>query len=190
MPERLPPGWWVKNSDGSFSGPPVRPDQDTDFSDVDGDDEEDEEDIEEGNGLDIRPDSPGWEDMEPDTENLSVQCLLCPDLATSATLMLEHCKTTHNFDFLAAIERQKLSYFSTIMYINYIRRNLLSGTPDPTIVHDTRIFDSEELLKPVLENDAFLFTLDEVVDPLEEGDDEMQEVVGAGLLEDGKAAGA
>ena len=155
MPE-LPPGWWVTNSSGSYAGPPP-------IQDDDGDQEADANADNNEGGLDIRPDSPGWEDVEPDTEALSVQCLLCSQQFPSAPLMLNHCKSLHGFDFLAVVKQQGLDFYATIKYINFIRLNVQNGLTNPTQFSDPSGFASDELAKPVMEDDALLFTLDEVV---------------------------
>jgi len=84
----LPSGWRVSNSSGSWSAPAY---DDERFGDDDRDDDT-------PNDGDLGPDSPGWEDMEDDTETLSIKCLLCPDLFASAQAMLDHCKAEHQFD--------------------------------------------------------------------------------------------
>lgn len=81
----LPHGWRIHNKEGDVSGPPV-PDHDSE----DGESED----------LDIKPDSEGWEDLEDDTEALAIKCLLCSDYFPLADHMIDHCKTTHDFDFL------------------------------------------------------------------------------------------
>src|ERR1700759_4194558 len=146
----LPPGWWVKNSSGSYSGPPV-----LDLN-QNGLGEPGMEDENEGNaegGLDIAPDSPGWEDVEPDTEALEIQCLLCSEKHPSASTMLEHCKSTHDFEFLETVKGQSMDFYTTIKYINLIRRNVQAGLADPTRLSDISTLDADELLKPTMEND-------------------------------------
>lgn len=95
MPE-LPHGWRVRNSAGEVKGPPpVRDDSDSEVSEYG----------EDGQPLDIRPDSPGWEDVEDDTEALNIKCLLCDANFPGAKAMLHHCTEAHSFDFLA-VQRQ------------------------------------------------------------------------------------
>lgn len=162
----LPPGWWVKNNEGSFSGPPPieEPDEQDDEDDIIDDRGGNESDSapEEEMGLDIRPDSPGWEDMEADTEDLKIQCLLCADQFPSSQVMLEHCRAGHGFDFVNVVKQHRLDFYSTIKYINLIRSRVQQGQSQPA-EFDPRSIASEELAKPVLENDALLFTLDDVL---------------------------
>lgn len=162
----LPPGWWVKNSDGSFNGPPPieEPGDDHDEDDMieDNDNRDSDSAPEEDMGLDIRPDSPGWEDMEADTEDLKIQCLLCAEQSGSSQAMIDHCQAVHGFDFISVVKQQRLDFFTTIKYINLIRTRVRQGKSDPTCF-DASALQSEELAKPVLENDALLFTLDDVI---------------------------
>ncbi|KAK3707140.1 hypothetical protein LTR37_012309 [Vermiconidia calcicola] len=183
----LPPGWWVKNSSGSYTGPPAFRETTEDMDSDSDKDNNDKDDI-----LDIRPDSPGWEDLEADTENLSYQCLLCPDLFPSATLMLVHCNEAHNFNFVAKVKEQTLDFYSTIKYVNFIRQNVLNKgmtTEDATRVPAEGGFDGDEWMKPVLEGDALLFTLDEVVQFEDDAGDGKNGVDGMEGVDDGAGAG-
>lgn len=150
MPE-LPPGWRISNSTGDFAGRPRA----EDIDDGDSDDE--------AQGLDIQPDSPGWEDMEDDSEALDFKCLLCDDVSKSGPKMLDHCKTAHNFDFLAIRQQHNLDFYSTIKLINYIRLSVsnVGSTPD---VSNPSAWAGDEFMHPTLENDALLFSLDELID--------------------------
>ncbi len=155
----LPPGWRVKNANGSFTGPPPIEDLNIDSAS----DEDEGQNPSENGGLDIRPDSPGWEDVEADTEAVSVQCLLCAENFSSPQVMLEHCESKHSFDFVATVKTAGLDFYKTIKYVNFIRMNVADASANPTVL-DAATLDSDALLKPVLENDALLFSLDEVID--------------------------
>ncbi len=176
---KLPPGWWIKNSEGSFAGPPPLPEDDPpEYASEDGDHEKDQDTIGDENALDIRPDSPGWEDMEPDTENFSVQCLLCSQQFPSPATMLDHCKDKHTFDFVGVVQFEGLDFYKTIKYVNSIRSRVRDGVATPTHI-DSVSLDSDDLLKPTLENDALLFSLDDVIN-FEAEDESMEGVSGDG----------
>lgn len=51
--------------------------------------------------LNVREDSEGWNDVEEDTEEFSVQCLFCSESSTSLAQALGHMKTGHDFDLVA-----------------------------------------------------------------------------------------
>jgi hypothetical protein len=85
----------MRNSDADVSGPPI-PDNESEGSDV--------------SDIDIKPDSEGWEDLEEDTEEVAIQCLLCDQkFAKVQTMVKDHCKASHNFDLLEV--RQKLGMY-------------------------------------------------------------------------------
>jgi hypothetical protein len=157
---QLPPGWWVKNAQGSFEGPP--PLEDLRIRNA-AEDEDTDDEMADGDGLDIQPDSPGWEDMESDTETVAIQCLLCDQQFPAPTRMLRHCKHEHGFDFVAVVNEHKLDFYKAIKYINLIRSRVKSSVQQPESL-EANALDSDDLLKPVLENDALLFSLDDVID--------------------------
>lgn len=157
----LPPGWHVSNSEGSFHGPPL-------FEDGGGADdiEDDNSGSEMDQDLDIRPDSPGWEDVEPseDVEALHVNCLICDEIFNDAGVMLDHCRSEHSFDFLEIRRLHNLDFYSTIKLINYIRTEVKDGRPpDIPDLADASLWADERYLQPVMDEDALLFSLDDLV---------------------------
>lgn len=152
----LPVGWTVSNKDGAQAGPVRRP-----SPDLNGDDSASEGDDQ---GLDIAPDSPGWEDIEADEdEDLSVKCLLCGDVFPQPRPMLDHCAATHGLDLLGVVKRHSLDFYGTIKLVNYVRGSASAGVR----VVDTSspdLWEDERFLQPVLENDALLFSLDELIE--------------------------
>ena len=168
--QSLPTGWRVSNSSGSYSGPAKRDES----TESDGDESSGEDDsIANSNedvdnlGLDIRPDSPGWEDAEPDDEEpVHIKCLFCSSTFLAANEMLDHCTMGHGFDFLAVRTQHRLDFYSTIKFVNYLRAN---GIPNMTkAAMEPGLWADEKYLQPVLDNDALLFSLDELIDFPEE----------------------
>ncbi|KAK2603930.1 Ribosomal protein arginine N-methyltransferase rmt3 [Conoideocrella luteorostrata] len=106
-----------------------------------------------------------WLDIEPDTENISVASLF--DAQTFPTLpeMLEHCKQQHNFDLRANLRRLQLDFFGAVKLVNYIRHHVQNNSALPKQILPEDIED-ERYLKPVLENDAVIFSLDEILESL------------------------
>ena len=154
----LPPGWRMSNVSGAYTGPPPAPEDDNidgDRSSASGDDED----------LDIRPDSPGWEDVEPDAEeNLSVKCLLCQQSFDQIPLMLQHCHETHTFDFLTIRKRHNLDFYGTIKLVNYVRTYAAQGVDAALDVSDPRLWQDDKFLQPVLDDDVMLFGLDDLIE--------------------------
>ena len=86
--------------------------------------------------------------------------------------MLEHCKAAHEFDFVATVKRENLDFYSTIKFVNFIRTNVRNGNTNPVEMRFSAERASDELLTPVLEDDALLFTLDEVVEFEKDGEED------------------
>lgn len=145
-----------------------------DFDDIEGD--SDREENEEG-----------WEDAEPDIEETPVLCLFCPETFSAPAKLFEHCDGVHQFDFNKTrkalgklrgsilqcewfadwIVRADLDFYGTIKLVNYIRASTAATCiPD---FSSKSLFEDEKFLQPVLEDDALLFGLDEVVDEEEVG---------------------
>ena len=156
--QNLPPGWRVSNNEGSYSGPSRIENDNNEDNGSDSDMDED---------LDINPDSPGWEDVEPDAdvETLRFKCLICDEIFNEAGVMLNHCRSEHSFDFLEITRLQSLDFYSTIKLVNFIRLAVKEGRPpDVPDLADPALWADERFLQPVLEEDALLFSLDELID--------------------------
>ncbi|TVY50517.1 Ribosomal protein arginine N-methyltransferase rmt3 [Lachnellula cervina] len=110
--------------------------------------------------LDLKDDE-GWEDAEPDEEEMQFISLLDDEVFTDIMSMLNHCKDKHNFDFLQVRQRLGLDFYGTIKFVNYIRNQIHSGHKVTSDV-SKEAFEDEKFLKPLLEDDALLFSLDEL----------------------------
>lgn len=115
--------------------------------------------------LDLKDDE-GWEDAEPDEEETQFISLLDDEVFTDIMSMLNHCKENHNFDFLEVRQRLGLDFYGNIKLVNYIRSQVHSGQKVTSDVSKAE-FDDEKYLKPLLEDDALLFNLDELPDVVE-----------------------
>ncbi|KAK5133543.1 hypothetical protein LTR08_007582 [Meristemomyces frigidus] len=130
LQEHLPAGWRVQNSSGTFSAPaqsysdeedegPARPRR--------GDDGLDEEDL--------RPDSPGWEDVEPegDVEVVEVICLGCEEVFGGGNGgvrgMVGHCLRVHGVDLDGVRKGNAVDFLATIRLVNYIRHHYAQQPP-------------------------------------------------------------
>ncbi|KHN99273.1 Methyltransferase type 11 [Metarhizium album ARSEF 1941] len=103
-----------------------------------------------------------WVDVEPDVENVQVVSLF--DVQTFATLaeMLQHCREQYDFDLVQNIQRLHLDFLGALKLVNYIRSQVKSENSLPSEISLNDI-DDERFLKPVLDNDAVIFSLDEVL---------------------------
>lgn len=122
------------------------------------------------------PDGEGWEDMEPDVEAVKAICLVCSTAFGEIRSMLDHCRDAHGLDlgqvvgnlgenaFFAdyalwsVLNITDLDFFGTVKLINYIRSKTKAGIK--TLDLSTKnVFDDEQYLLPVLEDDALLYSL-------------------------------
>ncbi len=160
--QELPPGWQVSNNEGSRSVP-----QKPEESGADDDSSDEGSDAQQQSGLDVEPDSPGWEDVEPneDVESVNYKCLICEEQFNNAEVMLEHCRSEHSFDFLEIRRLHGLDFYSTIKLVNYIRMAVKNGNaPDLPDLASPAVWSDNTYLKPTLEDDALLYSLGDVVD--------------------------
>ncbi|TAQ89290.1 hypothetical protein B7494_g2365 [Chlorociboria aeruginascens] len=110
--------------------------------------------------LDLKDDE-GWEDAEADEEQATFISLLDDEVFSDIMSMLNHCKEKHSFDFLEIRQRLHLDFYDNVKLVNYIRSCVHAGEPISSII-SKEAFEDEKYLKPVLEDDALLFSLDEL----------------------------
>lgn len=108
-----------------------------------------------------------WLDVDPDEEPSTIVSLFDAQTFSNPSEMLAHCKDRHQFDFLAIARGLQLDFYGAIKLVNFVRQCVQQGQPLPDQILPEDIKD-EQYLKPVLENDALLFTLDEVLEADEE----------------------
>lgn len=175
--DSLPVGWTVTNRDGNFTGPPPRDDEDEAVA----------EELEE-EGLDVRPDSPGWEDAnaDDDEEQISVKCFFSDEVFPSAQAMVKHCEEKNDFNFRQVIKTNSMSilfitsklsaplrtftdcpteldFLQTIKLVNYIRSEFANGRISAQLlnVNDPKLWEDDKYLQPAIEDDSMLFCLGE-----------------------------
>ncbi|KAF2227500.1 S-adenosyl-L-methionine-dependent methyltransferase [Elsinoe ampelina] len=116
-----------------------------------------------GSGVSIRQDSEGWEDLEPDVETIEVKDFFSDAMFSSAKQMLDHCKNAHGFDFIGTQRTLGLDFLESIKLVNYLRKEAQAGQIISQVDFKDK-FSADAFLQPSLENDALLFSLDEVLD--------------------------
>ncbi|KPI40608.1 Ribosomal protein arginine N-methyltransferase rmt3 [Cyphellophora attinorum] len=126
--------------------------------------------------LDRREDE-GWEDLEDDTETVTVVSLFDKETFTSAKDMLLSCKENHNFDIWKIKSDLGLDFLELIKLVNYIRSEVASGDAQPS-TSDKSLFADDKYLQPVLEDDAVLYSLDDVFEegPLDSATNEVDQL--------------
>lgn len=65
--------------------------------------------------------SEGWDDVDEggDEESLEIVSLLDDKVFPDARSMLEHCKSSFNFDFVAVRDRLGLDFYGSIKLVNF-----------------------------------------------------------------------
>ncbi|KAG5940451.1 hypothetical protein E4U59_002436 [Claviceps monticola] len=103
-----------------------------------------------------------WLDVEPDVENIEVVSLF--DDVTFSTLpaMLDYCRKQYRFDLLDNIQRLRLDFLGAVRLTNFIRTQVRDKCTLPKQISREDI-DDDRYLSPVLDNDAVLFSLDEIL---------------------------
>jgi hypothetical protein len=116
-------------------------------------------------------DSDGSEDgdwlSEPDEEPVSIVSLFDDQVFTSPAAMLSHCREHHDFDFAANLKRLQLDFHGAVKLVNFVRSHAKEKKALPQEI-SLKDLEDDRYLKPVLENDALLFTLDEILEESEQ----------------------
>lgn len=128
----------------------------------------------EGDILDLKDDE-GWEDAEPEENGDTFISLLDDEVFSDIMAMLNHCKDKYSFDFLELRQRLGLDFYGNIKLVNFIRSQVHSGNPISSSTISREDLEDEKFLKPVLENDALLFSLDDLPE-VTAGTDKSKEV--------------
>ncbi|CAM1509247.1 Fc.00g029860.m01.CDS01 [Cosmosporella sp. VM-42] len=104
-----------------------------------------------------------WLDVEADEEVITITSLLDSQTFPTVVSMLDHCKQQHSFDFAAVLGRLGLDFHGAVKLVNYIRDRVQQSQPLPTEI-SSKDFEDERFLQPVLENDALIFSLDDILE--------------------------
>lgn len=104
-----------------------------------------------------------WLDVEADEERTTVVCFFDEQTFTAPSEMFAYCRDKHGFDFPATIARLQLDFYGAIKLVNFIRHYTEKGLSLPKEIANKDIED-DAYLKPVLENDALLFSLDDILE--------------------------
>ncbi|PYI15483.1 S-adenosyl-L-methionine-dependent methyltransferase [Aspergillus japonicus CBS 114.51] len=103
----------------------------------------------------------GWEDVEPDDETQPVVGLFSDKVYPDVLSMLKETKDKHSFDLRAIRKEFDLDFLGTIKLVNYVRSQVKQGNMSPDVSSKDK-FDDELYLMPVLEDDALLYSLDDI----------------------------
>ncbi|KAJ6028255.1 hypothetical protein N7540_003831 [Penicillium herquei] len=110
----------------------------------------------------------GWEDVEADDETQPVVDLFSAEVFPDVRSLLKQCKEKHQFDLLKIQKDLDLDFLDTIKLVNYVRSEVKAGNRTPDVSSKSK-FEDDLYLKPVLEDDALLYSLDDIAE--EEGEE-------------------
>ncbi|KAK9472229.1 S-adenosyl-L-methionine-dependent methyltransferase [Dipodascopsis tothii] len=94
-------------------------------------------------------------DWTADDETRPV-CLFCELTFENARQVWEHCAIDHSFDFNSLKRGLGLDFFGKLKLINYVRATVKDGKA-PELNHPEVFLENSQYLKPVMEDDALLF---------------------------------
>ncbi|XP_054893047.1 protein arginine N-methyltransferase 3 isoform X1 [Poeciliopsis prolifica] len=127
----------ASNTDPHAEEMPELSDEDDDDDDVDGDEEQ-------------------WQWMEE--ERQTVTCLFCEKILDSVSATLQHCAAEHQLNLVDIIRKHRLDDYGYIKMINFIRLTKCSASCLMELSEGLLPWDSEDFLKPVLQDDPLLQT--------------------------------
>ncbi|KAI9714933.1 MAG: hypothetical protein M1812_006246 [Candelaria pacifica] len=107
-------------------------------------------------------DEEGWEDAEPEEYTERIVCLFSDEIFSDVKSMIRHCKDNFDFDFNIIQKELALDFYGAVKLVNYIRAEVKAGNAIPTVL-SKQSFEDDKYLQPVLEDDALLFNLDEIL---------------------------
>ncbi|KAJ5727568.1 hypothetical protein N7493_005388 [Penicillium malachiteum] len=105
----------------------------------------------------------GWEDVEADDETQPVVDLFSAEVFPDVRSLLKQCKEKHQFDLLKIQKDLDLDFLDTIKLVNYVRSEVKAGNLTPDVSSKSK-FEDDLYLKPVLEDDALLYSLDDIAE--------------------------
>ncbi|KAL4897222.1 S-adenosyl-L-methionine-dependent methyltransferase [Aspergillus ambiguus] len=105
----------------------------------------------------------GWEDVEPDDDTQPVVGLFSDKLYPDVNAMLQESRDKYGFDLRRTKKELDLDFLDTIKLVNYIRSQVKEGNTSPDVSSKDKFAD-DVYLKPVLEDDALLYSLDDIDD--------------------------
>lgn len=104
-----------------------------------------------------------WLDVDSDEETVVILSLLDSERFKSVADMLAHCKQKYDFDFVSIVRRLQLDFHGAVKLVNFIRGQVSQKQPLPHEI-STADFSDDVYLKPVLADDAFIFSLDDILE--------------------------
>ncbi|KAM4603038.1 protein arginine N-methyltransferase 3 [Polymixia lowei] len=109
-----------------------------------------------------------WMEEENSEDRQQVTCLFCDRLLLSVSNTLQHCSDEHQVNLVDVIRKHNLDDYGYIKMINFIRSTKCSGAKLTGLSEDALPWESEDFLRPVLQDDPLLQTDPEELCGIEE----------------------
>ena len=106
-----------------------------------------------------------WLDLESDEESIPITSFFSTQTFPTVAAMLEDSSKNHGFNFADHVQKLQLDFHGAVKLVNFVRDHVKNGSPLPKDISEKDLED-EKYLRPVLENDALIFSLDEVLETL------------------------
>uniref|UniRef100_A0A4W5MY18 type I protein arginine methyltransferase n=1 Tax=Hucho hucho TaxID=62062 RepID=A0A4W5MY18_9TELE len=98
-----------------------------------------------------------WQWMEEANDNnFQVTCLFCDKMSNSVPETLQHCLVEHQVNLVEVVKKHKLDDYGYIKMINYIRTEKCSGQSLSTLPECSIPWESDEYMRPALQDDPIL----------------------------------
>ena len=106
-----------------------------------------------------------WLDVEPEEEEqLAFHSFFSDKVFHTIGDLLKESKETYSFDFPSAARKLGLDFHEAVKLVNYLRSFTKQRRSLSLLANITKAdFEADDYLLPVLENDAVLFTLDDIL---------------------------
>lgn len=88
-------------------------------------------------------------------ESMRCVCLFCEEAFNCPESTFDHIKDLHGIDFIGTINQLKLDYYAFVKIINYFRKSRINESEAIKVI-ESRIWEDDQYMKPVLENDTLL----------------------------------
>ncbi|MEQ2314126.1 hypothetical protein AMECASPLE_008955 [Ameca splendens] len=105
---------------------------------------------------DVDDDDEQWQWMEE--ERQTVTCLFCDKLLDSVSATLQHCTAEHQLSLVNVIRKHSLDDYGYIKMINFIRSTKCGPSCLMELSEGPLPWDSEDFLRPVVQDDPLLQT--------------------------------
>lgn len=101
-----------------------------------------------------------WQEME--TSNTTVTCLFCTNIFNTVEEAVGHCESAHNFSLNIMKQKFNMDCYSYIKLVNYIKTH--KPSPEAVISAKKVLWDDEKYLKPIEDDDWFMYDFDSLTD--------------------------